>query len=152
MRRSAPIVIVAIVLSLLATATRAATTNALVGHDCTGGPGSSPFDPIECRLDALLNGTTPELGELWASLNRESGTAGDRVAGAHGICSFGKTGIARLRLRRAKTHLDRYVARLRMPAAQTIPSAIRDPLVTEALAIAAEVAALRARLDCPIDA
>jgi hypothetical protein len=103
-------------------------------------------------LDALLNRTTPELGELWASLNRESGIAGDRFAGAQGICSFGKTRIARQRLRRAKTHLDRYVARLRMPAARTIPSAIRDPLVTEALAIAAEVTALRADLDCPIDA
>ena len=100
----------------------------------------------------LPDGTTPELGVRWASLNRESGTAGDRVAGAHGICSFGKTGIARLRLRRARTHLDRYVARLNMPAAQTIPSAIREPLVTEALAIAAEVAALRAGLACPIDA
>ena len=109
MRRSAPIVIVITVLSLLATPTRAATTDALCA----------------------------------------SGTAGDRVAGAHGICSFGKTGIARLRLRRAKTHLDRYVGRLNMPAAQTIPSVIRDPLVRSP-AIAAEVAALRAR--CPIDA
>ncbi|HJQ85121.1 MAG TPA: hypothetical protein VKA21_13640 [Candidatus Binatia bacterium] len=47
--------------------------------------------------------------------------------------------------------LDRYVARLNSPAAQAIAAEVREPLVTEAAAIAAEAAALSGRLECPGD-
>jgi hypothetical protein len=51
----------------------------------------------------------------------------------------------------AKVLLDHYVARLGSPEAQAIPAEVREPLVAQAVAITADVAAPRDRLDCPID-
>ena|SRR5215510_9621024 len=126
---------------------------------CPPRPGSSQFDPIDCRLSALYtttNNARPQLGELWSSLNRASRIALDRVRAADGICFFGKARCgssrcppARLRLRILIMSLDRYAARLRSPAAGSIPQELRDSLATEALAIAAEAAELRPRVTCP---
>jgi hypothetical protein len=104
-------------------------------------------------LEALLDATQAAVarGKLWAALDSASGNASDRVFAAQGICSFGKTNPARRRLRRATRLLDRYVVRLRAPAAQVISLDARNALMAEAAAITVEVDALRAHLACPID-
>jgi hypothetical protein len=149
----------AIVLAIVVLAcgtSRAATACDIFGSrgDCTCGPGSSRFDPIGCRLAALLDKNRTIVGRdrLWAALDRASGNAWDRVFAAYGWCARGRTNPTRRHLRRATTLLASYVARLGGPAAQAIPPDARESLLSEGGAIAAQVAALRARLDCPRDA
>jgi hypothetical protein len=132
-----------------------ATTTTLPGAPCAPVPGASPFDAIECRLAALQDatGTTAGLGTIRRKLDRSVGAAADRVAAAHGICSFGKAKPARARLAKARRQLARYVRRLRSRGAQSsVPNDVRAAFVAEADAIRAEVVALRRRVACPIDA
>ena len=142
------------IIVLLVGGRHVATAGSVYGDACPARPDSSPLDAIGCRLEVLLDSTnaaTAELGRFWRPLDSASGNAGDRVFGAHISCQYGRTKSARRRLRRAKVLLDQYATRLSSPAAQEIATEVREPLVAEAVAIAAEVAALGKRLDCPID-
>ena len=144
---------IALAITVLTVGAPCAATADIFGRgDCTAEPGSSAFDPIGCRLWRLraTTGSTLGRGALWAALSRASGNAWDGVFNANVVCQFAKTRLARRRLRRAATLLDRYVIRLRGPSADVIPPDARHALLTEAVAIMAEVTALRARLDCRV--
>ena len=138
-----------IVLSL---GTRHSTAGSVYGDDCPPTPDTQRLEAIGCRLDALLHSTdAAELGPFSRSLSRASGHAGGRVFAALSFCSFRRTKSARRRLLRAKVFLDHYVAQLSSPEAQAIPAEVRQSLVTDAVAIAADAAALHDRLECPND-
>jgi len=100
-----------------------------------------------------ITGSIAGLGTLRRKLDRSVGKAADRVAAAHGICSFGKTKLARLRLKRATIQLARYAARLRgRVARETVLPEVRRTLAANVDAIAADLTVLRGTLACPIDA
>jgi 6-phosphogluconolactonase (cycloisomerase 2 family) len=131
------------------------STTTTIPDACASTPGASPFETIECRLAALqeATATTSALGTLRRKLDRSVGAAADRVAAAHGICSFGNAKRARARLGRARRQLARYTRRLRSRAAESaVPVAVRVALAAQADAIKADVAGLRRRVACPIDA
>jgi hypothetical protein len=135
----------------------AATTSSttLPDESCPAIPGQSPFQRIECRLEALehTTGTIAGLGTLRPKLGRGIGKALDRVTGAHDSCSFGKTKAARRRLNRAIKNLARYGARLRSRAArQTIAENLRETLAAEVNQILSDVRVLRGTVGCPGDA
>jgi len=151
MRTPLSIALAIIVLSLGA---RHAAAGSVYGDDCPPTPDTPRLEAIGCRLDVLFHSTdaaTAELGRFSRPLSRASGHAGSRVFSALGFCSFRRTKSARRRLLQAKVLLDHYVARLSSPEAQAIPAEVREPLVTEAVGIAADAAALRDRLECPND-
>jgi hypothetical protein len=150
----APLVL-AIILFLLLGSRHVATAGTVYGDYCPPTPLTTPSDAIGCRLLLLLgsaDAATAELGRFSRSLSRVGDKAFDHFFAAQSFCSFGRTKSARQRLRRAKVLLDHYIARLTSPAAQEIATEVREPLVAEAVAIAAEVAAFRDHLDdCPAD-
>lgn len=131
------------------------TTTTTLPAGCAGVAPGPTFQSIECRLAVLLTttGTTEALGRLRSKVDRSVGSAADRVAAAHGICSFGKAKPTRRRLGKAGHQLARYVRRLRGRAARkAVPLQIREPLAVEAAAIAADLTTLRRSVRCPIDA
>jgi len=143
MRTPLSIALAIIVLSLGA---RHAPAGSVYGDHCPPRPDTAPLDVIGCDLLVLFDSTdaaTAELGPFSRSLNSANVHAGDRVFLAQSFCSFGHPKPAWRRLGRAKVALDHYVARLSSPEAQVIRAEIREPLVTQAAAIAAKVAALR---------
>ena len=133
----------------------ASTSTTTVPEPCALAPGGSPFDPIECRLEALESstGTLAGLDTIRPKLDRSVGKALDRVTAAHGSCSFGRTKVARQRLRRAILQLARYAARLRSRTArETVVPDVRQTLGTEVDHILSAVRVLRGTLACPSDA
>lgn len=131
------------------------TTTTTLPAGCAGVAPGPTFQSIQCRLAVLLTttGTTEALGRLRSKVDRSVGSAADRVAAAHGICSFGKAKPTRRRLGKAGHQLARYVRRLRGRAARkAVPLQIREPLAVEAAAIAADLTTLRRSVRCPIDA
>src|SRR5262245_44691253 len=137
---------IALAIILLSLGARHAIAGSVYGDHCPPGPYTAPLDVIGCDLVVLYDSTeaaSAELGPFSRSLNSANEHAGDRVFLAQSFCSFGHAKPAWRRLRRAKLALDDYVARLSSPEAQAIAAEIREPLVTQAAAIAAKVAALR---------
>ena len=150
MRTSLSIALAIIVLSFGAGQARAGT---VYGDHCPPKPDTAPLDVTGCDLVVLYDSTeaaTAELGLFRRPLKSANIQAGDRVFAAQGFCSFSHAKPAWRRLGRAKAALDHYVARLSSPEAQALPAEIREPLVTQAVAIVAKVAALRvsARAAC----